>query len=287
LRGLVFRVGVVLEVVNTWFKSAEEPVREKQTSEEKPRAVFSAIALAARLRDFEPDELQVRVLESNAHRGILNCSRQWGKSTVGAVMAVHRAMTRPGSLVVVASPSDRQSAEFVRKCREILSELKIRVRGDGHNSISLVLPNKSRIIGLPGVDGTVRGFSAVSLMIIDEASRVRPEIYKALRPMLAVGGGDLWIMSTPAGKQGFFHSVWTHGGEEWLKVEAPATLCPRIPAAFLEEERGQMGLAWFRQEYLCEFIEGGSAMVDREVVERAFDSDVEPLHLATQLRTWR
>jgi len=28
-------------------------------------------------------------------------------------------------------------------------------------------------------------------------------------------------------------------------------------------------------------------MVDREVVERAFDSDVEPLHLATQLRTWR
>jgi hypothetical protein len=150
------------------------------------------MALAARLRDFEPDELQARVLESNAHRGILNCSRQWGKSTVGAVMAVHRAMTRPGSLVVVASPSDRQSSEFVRKCRAILSELKIRVRGDGHNSISIVLPNQSRIIGLPGVDGTVRGFSAVSLMIIDEASRVRPEIYKALRPMLAVGGGDLW-----------------------------------------------------------------------------------------------
>jgi hypothetical protein len=278
---------MVLEVVNTWFKPAEEPVREKKTSEEKPRAVLSAIALAARLRDFDPDELQVRVLESNAHRGILNCSRQWGKSTVGAVMAVHRAMTRPRSLVVVASPSDRQSAEFVRKCREMLSDLKIRVRGDGHNKISIVLPNKSRIIGLPGVDGTVRGFSAVSLMIIDEASRVRPEIYKALRPMLAVGGGDLWLMSTPAGKQGFFHSVWTHGGEEWLKVEAPATLCPRIPAAFLEEERGQMGPAWFRQEYLCEFIEGGSAMVDREVVERAFDSDVEPLRLATQLRTWR
>ena len=128
---------MVLGVVNTWLKPAEEPVREKKTSEEKPRAVLSAIALAARLRDFDPDELQVRVLESNAHRGILNCSRQWGKSTVGAVMAVHRAMTRPGSLVIVASPSDRQSAEFVRKCREMLSHLKIRVRGDGHFSITV------------------------------------------------------------------------------------------------------------------------------------------------------
>ena len=193
----------------------------------------SALATAARLRGFEPDELQTRVLESNAHRGILNCTRQWGKSTVGSIMAVHRAMTRPGSLVVVASPSDRQSAEFVRKCGEVLGELGVKVRGDGHNSISILLPNKSRIIGLPGVDGTVRGFSAVSLMIIDEASRVRPEIYKALRPMLAVGGGDLWVLSTPAGRQGFFHSIWAHGGEEWLKVEAPATLCPRIKASFL------------------------------------------------------
>jgi len=249
--------------------------------------VQSALATAARLRGFEPDELQTRVLESNAHRGILNCTRQWGKSTVGSIMAVHRAMTRPGSLVVVASPSDRQSAEFVRKCGEVLGELGVKVRGDGHNSISILLPNKSRIIGLPGVDGTVRGFSAVSLMIIDEAWRVRPEIYKALRPMLAVGGGDLWVLSTPAGRQGFFHSIWAHGGEEWLKVEAPATLCPRIKASFLEEERGQMGPAWFRQEYLCEFVDSGSAMVEREVVERAFDEEVEPLRLSTQIRTWR
>jgi hypothetical protein len=37
-------------------------------------------------------------------------------------------------------------------------------------------------------------------------------IYKALRPSLAVGGGDLWLMSTPRGKQGFFWENWEFGG---------------------------------------------------------------------------
>ena len=35
----------------------------------------------------------------------------------------------------------------------------------------------------------MRGFSAVSLMLIDEAARVEDEMYKSLRPMLAVGTG--------------------------------------------------------------------------------------------------
>jgi hypothetical protein len=276
----------------TWNERAEEPPKQKtsEDEEEKPRRAAKAqdiLTLAARLPGFTPDELQIKVLTSHAHRGILNCTRQWGKSTVGAIMAVHRALTRPGSLIVVASPSDRQSAEFVRKAAEILHILNIRARGDGHNAISLLLPNRSRIIGLPGVDGTVRGFSSVSLLIVDEASRVRPEIYKALRPMLAVGDGDLWLMSTPWGKQGFFYSTWAHGDEKWLKIQAQATDCPRIGAAFLEEERGTLGLAFFRQEYMCEFVDGSSSMLDREVVERALDDSVLPLELSSRSKMWK
>ena len=121
---------------------------------------------------FEPDEKQAEVLRSEAKRGILNCTRQWGKSTVAAAKAVHRAYTRPGSLVLVASPAERQSGEFLRKAAEMLARLGIAAAGDGDNAISLLLPNGSRIVGLPGTEATVRGFSAVSLLLIDEASRV-------------------------------------------------------------------------------------------------------------------
>ena len=107
------------------------------------------------------DEKQARALASAAKRGILNCTRQWGKSTVAAIKAVHRAYTREGSLVVAASPTERQSAEFLRKASEMVARLEIRPRGDGKNGVSLLLPNGSRIVGLPGTEGTIRGFSAV------------------------------------------------------------------------------------------------------------------------------
>ncbi len=159
----------------------------------------------------------------------------------------------------------------------MLGTMGISARGDGNNERSLELPNGSRIIGLPENPEKIRGFSAVSLLVIDEAAQVEEAMYKALRPMLAVSDGDLWLMSTPYGKRGFFYDRWAHGGPEWLRIGVKATECPRIGAAFLEEERREMGAAWFQQEYMGEFVDNGSAVFGRDVVEAAIDDDVEPL----------
>ena len=85
---------------------------------------------------------------------------------------MHHAYFNPNSVILVASPSLRQSAEFLKKAEKAVAQLGIRVRGDGVNQCSLQLPNGSRIIGLPESEGTIRGFSAVSLLMVDEASRV-------------------------------------------------------------------------------------------------------------------
>jgi len=224
-----------------------------------------------------PDKKQLQILRSTAKRGILNCSRQWGKSTVAAVKALHRASTRAGSLVLVASPSERQSAEFLRKVAPMVRKLGIRVRGDGDNPISILLPNQSRIVGLPGVEATARGFSAVSLMLIDEAARVPDDVYQGLRPMLGVGDGDLWMMSTPWGQRGFFYETWTNAGPEWCRVSVKATECPRISKTFLEEERKEKTSDWFAQEYLCEFTTNEEMLFEREMVEAAFDDTLGEL----------
>jgi hypothetical protein len=187
-------------------------------------------------------------------------------------------MEKPEALVIVASPSERQSAEFLQKASGLLRNLDIRPRGDGKNTCSLLLPNGSRIVGLPGTDRTVRGFSSVALLVIDEAARVSEEAYRALRPMLAVKAGALWMMSTPAGKSGFFYETWTAGGPEWVRVSVPATRCPRIAAAFLEEERKCLG-PWFRQEYLCEFMGDGQRMFDADLLRNAVKEDIPKLHL--------
>jgi hypothetical protein len=235
--------------------------------------------------DFAPDTAQARVLNSKSRRVLLNCTRQWGKSTTTAAKAIHEAMTRPGSLTLVVSPSARQSGEFLRKAEDFARRMKIKPRGDGDNEISLLLPNGSRIVGLPGREATVRGFSAVGLLLVDEASRVSDELYLSLRPMLAVSNGALWLMSTPFGKSGFFWETWNGGrsgecgADGWERFRVPAADCPRIPKSFLEEERRTMGDLWFRQEYGCEFVDAVSGVFDRDVVERAVREEVRPLEI--------
>ena len=106
----------------------------------------------------------------------------------------------------------------------------------------------------------MRGFSAVSLLLIDEAARVSDDLYKAVRPMLAVSDGDLWLMSTPCGQRGFFYEEWANGGERWERVRAPAAECARIPARFWRRSGQTMGERWFRQEYLLRVCGSGDGV---------------------------
>jgi hypothetical protein len=228
---------------------------------------------------FRPDPVQARVLDPGIRRGILNCMRQWGKSTVTAVKCVHRAYFDTGCLVLAVSPSARQSGEFIRKCAEFLRRAGLRPRGDGSNRLSLVLPNGSRIVGLPANEATVRGFTAPAMVVIDEASRVPDELYLALRPMLHSGNGDLWLMSTPWGKRGFFYEAWANGDDVWTRIAVAATECARVRPEVLEEERAAMGDAWFRQEYLCEFVQADDAVFREEDVDACLSGDVPALVL--------
>jgi hypothetical protein len=236
---------------------------------------LSVSAFASRHLDFTADERQAAVLDSGAKRGILNCTRQWGKSTVAAALAVHRMWTQPGSLVLVASPTKRQSVELMRKAVEFLLRMGARVRGSGE----VMLANGSRMVALPGREATVRCYSGVSILLFDEAARLQDEVYRALRATIATSNGDVWLMSTPWGRTGFFHEVWMYGGPRWMRVSVPATECPRISAEFLEEERESLGAGWFEQEYLCEFRDQAGVWFARGVVEQALVSG-EPLALA-------
>ncbi|MBK5292146.1 MAG: hypothetical protein JJE04_10770 [Acidobacteriia bacterium] len=223
------------------------------------------------------DEQQAGLLRESGRRVLVNCARQWGKSTVTAAKVVHRAWTEREVTILVVSPSARQSGEFIRKVKEFVRKLGAAPRGDGDNRLSVRLKNGSRIVGLPSVEATVRGFSAVSLVVVDEAARVREEMFLAVRPMLAVTNGELWLLSTPAGQSGYFWEAWRFGGEEWKRVEVRADECGRISREFLENERAGMTEKKFRQEYLCEFNEVDGGIFDPEAVRDMVDESVTEL----------
>lgn len=235
-------------------------------------------ARLARRMGLDPDPWQAEVLRSRATQIILNCSRQAGKSTVSSVLAAHTALYEPGAPVLLLSPSLRQSSELFRKVKVGLGALgAAAVDLTTDNALSVELGNGSRILSLPGKEGTIRGFSGVRLLIVDEASRVPDALYQAVRPMLAVSGGRLVLLSTPFGKRGFFHHEWAHGGRSWHRVEVTAHQCPRIPRAWLDKERAAIGDWWFEQEYLCQFKETTDQVFGYDEVMGALSADVAPL----------
>jgi hypothetical protein len=116
----------------------------------------------------------------------------------------------------------------------------------------------------------------VNSLIIDEAARCPDQLYIGMRPTIAVSGGSITLLSTPFGRRGFFHKVWTEE-DGWLKVEVPATACPRLTPEFLRQERTALGEYWFAQEYMTKFMEGVGQIFSDEAIDNAFRSDIEPL----------
>jgi len=96
-------------------------------------------------------------------------------------------------------------------------------------------------------------------------------------PVLAVSGGDVWLISTPFGRCGFFYRAWVEGGPGWQRVKVPATECPRIRPENLARDRITMGDRWFRQEYLCEFAANEETLFPEELVRKAIKYDIQPL----------
>ena len=224
----------------------------------------------------DPDPWQRDLLRSSSDRVILNCSRQSGKSTMTAVITLHRALYHPGSLILCLAPALRQSQELFGKVLGFYRDLGRPVSPQAERKLSLELENGSRIVTLPGTEKTIRGFSGTALLVLDEAARVADELYFAVKPMLAVSGGALMMMSTPYGKRGVFFEEWTGAGG-WERYEVPADKCPRITEEFLEEERASLPPWVCRQEYECSFEETEDQVFTTDLIDRAVTSEVKPL----------
>jgi len=242
------------------------------------RFALDPVSFALMNLNFHPDPLQARVLRAVEKRILLNCARQVGKSSVAALMALHRVLFVPSSLVLLVSPSLRQSSELFRKAMDFMNLLPSRPKLVEENKLSLQMDNGSRIVSLPGDEANIRGYSNVSLIIEDESSRVSDDLYRAVRPMLAVSRGRLVLLSSPFGKRGHFYEEW-EDGEGWLKVRIPATECPRITPTFLEQEKNSLGRWWFEQEYMCQFVETEDQVFKYNEVMEALDDKIQPLAL--------
>jgi hypothetical protein len=235
-------------------------------------AIIKDPTLILQAQKWTADPWQIDLLNSTDQRILLNCARQSGKSTTVAAMAMHTVIAEPNSLILLLSPSLRQSVELFRKVRQADRALAHPLAQVKSTATELEFDNGSRIVCLPANEETIRCFSKVALLVLDEASRVPDDIYSAVRPMLAVSSGRLICLSTPYGKRGFFYREWHDHDAAWRRVRVTWRDFPRIPAQHIEDEKRSLGESWVRQEYECSF-EALSGLVYPDFADRVACDD--------------
>jgi len=225
---------------------------------------------------FEPDSWQMDLMGSETPRIIIACGRQVGKSTVTGLKAYRKAKMSPGSLTLLISNSYRQSLLLFSKIEDAVRADPDKTLIEKMNLQELRLTNGSRIIAAPGKGETVRGFSGVDLLVIDEAAYVPDALYSAVSPMVAASGGQVILLSSPAGKTGFFWNIWDKG-KDWERYKVRADECPRIPQTFLDDEKATIPDHVYRREYEAEFTEGLNSLVSYEDLKASMENDVKSI----------
>jgi hypothetical protein len=221
-----------------------------------------------------PESWQQEVLLSRHRRIALLCSRQIGKSTTCAVIALHQAMYRDNISVLLVSPSQSQSDLLFEKVKAIFNGLEDKPVDGRAIQGRLELENRSRIISLPGNEATIRGHTA-HLLIVDEAAMVSEKLFAAVRPMVAATSGQIIALSTPQGKRGFFYDACNSAA--WQCIRVTAEQSTRLSPEDLEMERMSMDSLAFNREFLCEFVDETEQLFSTELIEAMFDPAVEPL----------
>ncbi len=222
-----------------------------------------------------PDDWQRRLLEQRPSRALVRCCRQSGKSTVAGAAALDVALSTPKSLVLLVSPSQRQSSEIMQRVRDLLTPLAgqpgiVSTKPVSESILSLRLQNRSRILSLPASETTIRGYSA-SLVLLDEAAYVPDSLIHAILPMLAATNGRLIGLSTPRQRAGWFYNMWTQGDPAYMRIKVTASECGRISAEHLAEAKATMPTARFAAEYMVSFTESEAQVFRSSDIDYCFD----------------
>lgn len=138
---------------------------------------------------------------------LLCTGRRVGKTYIMARGGIDRMLEKK-TTVIIFSTTEEQSMIILAMAKQYLTE-----KSPGHaskkkaetNLRKITLRNgsimKCRPAGDSGDSG--RGFEA-DIVIVDEAARMGKFFWIAAKPIILMTAGELWLASTPFGKQGYF-----------------------------------------------------------------------------------
>jgi hypothetical protein len=228
------------------------------------------------LANWHPFPYQEKLLSDQSKRIVSCWGRQCGKTTTVAVKAIHYTYTNPNTTVLVASPSLRQSTIMLNRIQELMENSFILKQGVAKQTrTEIQLLNNSIIVALPCSENLLRGYTA-DLIICDEAAFMPEEtITQVMFPMLSTTNGKAIFLSTPWGKNHFFHKAYTN--PDYSVHHAKSTESPLITPEFLQEQKRVLPDEIYRSEYLAEFTEAAYCFFPYDLIRNCIDPNLEQI----------
>lgn len=222
----------------------------------------------AGLRRMRVHRAQYRIVQERARYNLLRFGRRWGKSALLFMLAYEVA--GPGGVCGYAAPSAK---DYAKRWNDALLFFAPVLRNVNVTS-GIMWLDRGRMewFGLHR-DVGIRG-NKYHRFIADEAAyapRMFSQYKTAIRPTLGDYKGDMYVASTPNGKQNDFYLIEQafakrRNGRVFVGTAYENSY---VDPAEIDEAREDMSEAEFAQEYLAEYVDLGGGMVREEFIKRA------------------
>jgi len=232
------------------------------------------------------DDWQEQALNHNGN--LLLCTgRQVGKTFIMSRKAAEYMISKKGSKIIVCSLTEDQAQLMIIMTLSYLEQnYKSWIKKPYSKNVTknkIVLNNGSEILARPvgNTGDAVRGFTG-DVLILDEASRFNEFIFTASKPTLLTTGGQIWMCSTPFGKQGYFYDCYLNKSQRFKVIETNSwDVVNTRPISevwteqkkkqaieFLEAEKKDMSELQFAQEYLGKFSDELQQFFEDDLIKR-------------------
>ena len=186
--------------------------------------------------------------------------RQVGKSTVVSIKAGEYAMKNKNKVIMVVGAVERSAYLLFEKILSYIHARNKKSISGRPTKKEIKLKNGSKILCLPTGDSGfgIRGHT-IDLLIADEAAFINDDVWTAVTPMLTVTGGDTWLLSTPLGREGYFHDSFEDDNYTAFHISTEEVCEMRSGVIKLNMEhlidsaKRRMSKAQYMQEILGEF----------------------------------
>lgn len=188
----------------------------------------------------------------------LRSGRQVGKSTIIGLKAAQFALSHRKKLIMVISKTERQAGLLFAKILANLvnlDEKRIITKGRKRPTKHIInLTNGSTIHCLPCGDTGfgIMGFT-IDLLIADEAAWIPEEVWNSIIPALAITKGNIWLLSTPFLKRGYYYECFNDPA--FTAFHTSSEDCPRKDQVFLDRQKEVLTKTQYAQMYKGQFVD--------------------------------